>query len=105
MVLAQILDRIDQYLDTQLSLDAFEDWFSTASWDIHKQNDQSLIDFVFAIEALLSQYHLEGQDESNFREKLKGMRDTPVRPVTTLPLDNPAIRATLKVRGSSPLAP
>ena len=53
----KLAERLRECASGKLSLAEFEDWFVLRSWDIHRQQDQSLIDWVFEIEALFSAHH------------------------------------------------
>lgn len=42
------------------SIDDLEEWFDSSSWNVHQENNQTLIDLVFYIESLFSA-HLDGR--------------------------------------------
>jgi hypothetical protein len=49
-------DQLRACADGQLSIADFEAWFEIESWNIHKRNDQCLIDSVFEVEEAISLY-------------------------------------------------
>jgi hypothetical protein len=46
--------------DGEESLDDFEDWFDTASWNAHRHHNDTVVKAVFGIEAVLGDY-LQGK--------------------------------------------
>ena len=51
----------------QISIEDFEDWFDSNSWNVHQKGDQALIDAVFRIEELFSAYYDKRIDESGLQ--------------------------------------
>ena len=67
---SQIRERLAQFLDRQISLDEFEDWFVQNTWNIHLSGSVSAEALTFAIEESLSEYSSEHIDEAALRSEL-----------------------------------
>ena len=65
LTLFQIRKQVQQYLDGLISLDEFEDWLVSSSWDMHQSADKDAQHLVGAIELRLAEYaqgHLDDKD-------------------------------------------
>ena len=84
----QISNRIDDLSAERESLFDFERWFRLSSRDVHLWGSDQLIDAVFSIEAVFSEYHFADMEEPVVKqelenairpfERLKHLRDTKV---------------------------
>jgi hypothetical protein len=74
--LDELRQKIDRYLDREISLSELEDWFSIESWNVHQWGSEEEIERVFSLESLFSKYHFEELGESGFRTELA----KPIRP-------------------------
>lgn len=52
----QIVNHLQAHLIGRESLDQFEDWFVSQSWDAHKSNDQAAMDLISDIELRLAEF-------------------------------------------------
>jgi len=79
-----------EFLCGGLSLDDFEDWFLSHSWNAHLDSDPRIVAVVHRIEGLLLDLSVDAIDEVSFREEL----DSATRPFAL-----PAQIATMKYGG------
>jgi hypothetical protein len=65
----EIRAKLTKYLVGEISLEEFEDWFVSASWNVNQSKNQVAINMVYEIELWLSEY------SDNFRSEdaLKGL--------------------------------
>ena len=70
---SQIREQLAQFLDGQISLDEFEDWFVQNTWNIHLSGSVSAEMLTFAIEESLSEYSSEHIDEAILRSELSNI--------------------------------
>jgi hypothetical protein len=66
----QIRSRISDWLDGEISLSEFEDWFVPATWNIHKGNDPEAEELTDEIELSLSEYSGEYLSLDQLKDKL-----------------------------------
>jgi len=59
---SEIQEHLERYLLREISLDEFENWFSLATWNIHKTADQEGIDLAYSIEHQLALFPHHGDD-------------------------------------------
>lgn len=52
----EVVDRLQSYLIGVESLDEFEDWLVSRSWDVHRTEDQPAIHLVSEIELRLAEF-------------------------------------------------
>lgn len=52
----EIRDKLASYLLGWISLQEFEDWFVSASWNVNQSKSQAAINMVYEIELWLSEY-------------------------------------------------
>jgi hypothetical protein len=52
----EIRDQLASYILDEISLEEFEDWFVSASWNVNLSKNQSAINLVYEIELWLSEY-------------------------------------------------
>jgi hypothetical protein len=67
MTAHEILAQLRLCSDAKLSIEDFEEWFDSASWDVHQYGVKPLTDAVFAIESILSDYSAGRADEGFVR--------------------------------------
>ena len=53
---SEIRRRLKDYLSGRLSIQAFQEWFVPATWDIEKQASENLRRLVYGIELRLAEY-------------------------------------------------
>jgi hypothetical protein len=70
--LSEFASRLRRCADGQ-SIEDFEEWFDSASWNVHQENNEVLTDFVFRVESLLSAYAEGRLSGESVREQLKGL--------------------------------
>lgn len=64
---AELRDRIVRVALRRLSLDDFEDWFVSHSWNAHQSADQSLLNLIGLVEIYLAEYSSGHRDEQQVR--------------------------------------
>jgi len=52
----ELVDQLLASAEGKVSIEDFEEWFGSASRNVHQQQDQDLIDSVFHLESLFSDY-------------------------------------------------
>jgi hypothetical protein len=50
----EMADQLRRCADGKVSIDDFEEWFASNSWNVHQQPDKHLTDAVFRVEYLVS---------------------------------------------------
>ncbi|MBI1955041.1 MAG: hypothetical protein HYS38_01460 [Acidobacteria bacterium] len=68
---AQIHRQLWQYLAGSLSIDEFEDWLVSSSWNMHKDADRDAQELVGAIELRLAEYSQGHLDEADLKSELQ----------------------------------
>ena len=53
----EIREKLANYLVGKISLEEFEDWFVSASWNVDRSKNQVAINMVYEIELWLSEYY------------------------------------------------
>ncbi len=66
----EIIARIRNYLTGNESLDDFEDWFVSRSWDVHLTHDLAAADLVAGIELRLAEFSEEHWTEEELQRFL-----------------------------------
>lgn len=64
MIAHEIIAHLRMCCDGKQSIEDFEEWFDSASWNIHRFGIEPLTNAVFEIEAVLSKY-IRGQVEES----------------------------------------
>src|SRR5580704_18177933 len=67
---SQIKEWLSKFLDGQISLDAFEDWFVQNTWNIHLSGSIATESLTFAVEESLSEYSSRHINERQLRQEL-----------------------------------
>jgi hypothetical protein len=67
---SQIRKQLAKFLDGQISLDMFEDWFVQNTWNIHLSGSVSAESLTFAVEESLSEYSSGHIDDKILRGEL-----------------------------------
>jgi hypothetical protein len=67
---SQISKQIAELANSQNSVDDFEEWFRIHSRNVHSWGDRLLLEVVFSIEAVLSEYHFADLDEDLVKQEL-----------------------------------
>ncbi len=58
------------FLENQVSLDEFEDWFVLGSWNAHSEDDPSALRMISAIELRLAEHSSGHLSDAQLREEL-----------------------------------
>ena len=66
----EVSGKIAELADARLSLYDFEKWFRGGSRNFHRWPDEKARDLVYEIESVLSDYHMDGLDESRIPQEL-----------------------------------
>jgi hypothetical protein len=63
-----IRNKLANYLVGEISLEEFEDWFVSASWNVNQSKNKDAINIVYEIELWLSEYYdnFRSEDELKF---------------------------------------
>jgi hypothetical protein len=69
MAKQEALDRIADLLADKISIDEFEDWSASFSWNIHKRADADTQKLAYLIRAILNS-HENDETEDQLREQL-----------------------------------
>ena len=64
----EIRAKLVSYLVDEISLEEFEDWFVSASWNVIHRGSRIAIDLVYDIELLLAEYSKACWNENELRE-------------------------------------
>lgn len=67
---SQIREQLARYLQDEINLDSFEDWFVQNTWNIHLSGSVAAETLTFAVEESLSEFSSRHIDESELREEL-----------------------------------
>jgi hypothetical protein len=79
---SQIKAQLALFLDHQISLEAFEDWFARNTWNMHQSGSVAAEQITFAIEESLSEYSSRHLDEANLRAEFSEILGAENRKVT-----------------------
>ena len=63
---------LDDFLEGRISLERFEDWSASYSWDIHKSGNYEAQRLAYEIEGILSE-HSQDADETEVRRELENV--------------------------------
>jgi hypothetical protein len=66
-----IRENLASYLLGKISLEDFEDWFVSASWNVDKSGNQIAINMVYEIELWLSEYSDGFRNENELKMLLR----------------------------------
>lgn len=67
----EIRDKLGSYLLGEISLEDFEDWFVSASWNVNQSKNQAAINMVYEIELWLSEYSDGFRSENELQNLLR----------------------------------
>jgi hypothetical protein len=67
----EIREKLANYLVGKISLEEFEDWFVSASWNVDQSKNQLAINMVYEIELWLSEYSDDFRSEDELKELLR----------------------------------
>jgi len=67
----EIREKLADYLVGKISLEEFEDWFVSASWNIDQSKNQVAINMVYEIELWLSEYYNHFRSEDALKALLR----------------------------------
>lgn len=67
---SQIRAQLARYLDGELSLEQFEDWFLPATWNVHLAEDDEAANLAYDIDAVLAQASSERWPEARIKASL-----------------------------------
>ena len=70
MLDTEIRIRLAQYLNREINLRAFQEWFFSETWDIHNLEPASILDIVYSIKLKLAEYTNGHLTEDGLREAL-----------------------------------
>src|SRR3990170_8748980 len=59
-----------QFLDKDIDLDTFANWFAENTWNIHRQEDQSAQELAYSIELLLAEHSSGHLSKDELRTEL-----------------------------------
>ena len=71
----EIRERLEGYLDGEITRSAFEDWFYSATWDVESE-DGTARELTFAIMRLLAERSNGDWNETELKERLRPMLTT-----------------------------
>jgi hypothetical protein len=67
---SQIRERLSLFLDGQIDLEAFEDWFVQNTWNVHQSGSVVAESLTFAIEESLSEHSSGHLNDEELRGEL-----------------------------------
>lgn len=67
----EIREKLASYLVGEISLEDFEDWFVSASWNVSQSKNQSAINMVYEIELRLAEYSDGFRSEDELKNLLR----------------------------------
>lgn len=67
----EIREKLANYLVGKISLEEFEDWFVSPSWDVDQSKNQVAINMVYEIELWLSEYFDNFRSEDELKALLR----------------------------------
>lgn len=68
---AEILDSLRRYLDKQMTLREFEDWFIPKAWNVESSNNPVAEALAYKVELSLAEYTNHHLSADELREKLR----------------------------------
>jgi len=80
-----VRDRLLRFLQNQLSLEAFEAWLVSESWDMHRDSSPSAQNLVVAIELLLAERSSSELSDARFRNELASLANNIISSVEIAP--------------------
>ena len=100
---AEIVQEVWRLLDGKVSIDAFEDWSASYSWNIHQKADSRVQDLAYLIESRMIEYDNGDMDEASLLTQLgDAIRPFDARAnygeVLYVEFGKPALRATSATR-------
>lgn len=66
----EIREHLARYLAGEITLQAFEDWFVPASWNVHRSGNDEAARLTYEIEAVLLQAAAERWPEQRVKDRL-----------------------------------
>lgn len=90
---SEIRERLIRFLRDEMSLQEFEDWLVSNSWNMHLDSSPSAQDLVAAIELILSEYSSGHRKYSEVRNEFAALSDTVVITVQISAQHIAAVRA------------
>lgn len=69
----EIRDKLASYLLGEVSLDDFEDWFVSASWNVNQSKNQAAINMVYETELYLSEFSDAFRSEDELKNLLRSI--------------------------------
>ena len=66
-----IRDQAARYLRREVSLEEFEDWLASETWNVHESGDPDAAALAYSIELLLSEYGAGDRSLDELREGLR----------------------------------
>ncbi|MDO8434966.1 MAG: hypothetical protein Q7S58_21415 [Candidatus Binatus sp.] len=89
---SQIRERLLAYLVRDITLNDFEDWLVSQSWDMHLDSDDAAQSLVGAIELRLAEYSDDHLDDDALERELKGLIASPIKVlIEHAPLTEPVV--------------
>jgi hypothetical protein len=67
----EIRKKLIQYLDSEISLKEFQEWFVPATWDIDQSDNVAAQDLAYAIELRLAEYSSGHLPENELHTELQ----------------------------------
>ena len=67
----EIREKLANYLVGEISLEEFEDWFVSPSWNVDQSKNQAAINMVYEIELWLSEYFDNFRSEDELKALLR----------------------------------
>ncbi len=78
---SQIKEQLARFLNGEIDLDVFEDWFVQSTWNIHQSGSAAAEDLTFAVEESLAEYSSRHIDEQKLRSELSQILEAETRSV------------------------
>jgi hypothetical protein len=96
---SQIRKQLARFLQGQINLDSFEDWFVQNTWNIHLSGSVAAENLTFAVEESLSEFSSRHITESELRKELGQLiqLDNKVVTVYTVPAWEPIVSSDAAV--------
>ena len=66
----KIREQVARYLDDDITLAQFQEWFAPVLWDIESRANKAAIELAYEIELLLAELSQHHRTEAEFRELL-----------------------------------
>lgn len=66
----EIRDQLARYLAGEISLQVFEEWFVSHSWDVNRTGNENAVELVYKIELRLAEFSKGHRTEQEFQNLL-----------------------------------